>query len=196
MDSKIRAKSRALAVLREQQLGSTTQLTAFALGGTVSRLLSAVTLVDKPVSTFRLAVRGAFLGAALGAAALGVIVTQRYLQAPRGETATTLAASQAETIAPAPHQAQPNDSVSLENTLSLVERDLTEHRPQLALQRLDDIATAPANPVVRDRATLLRVRTLLALGRPGEAKQVTDQALSRQPQPAQRQALEALITKP
>jgi hypothetical protein len=191
-DSKIRTKAAALTVLREQQLDRTTQFTAFALGGTVSRLLSAVTLVDRPVSALRLAFRGIALGVAFGAATLTFVVSQRYLQTPHDtdrSTATTLHAPDA---ALAPHEPQHIPTTSLDSALSLVELDLTEHRPNLALQRLDDLANARFTENAKDRFTLLRIRATLALGRRNEAKQLVEQALATESRPIQRQALEAL----
>jgi hypothetical protein len=198
MDSKVRAKARALAVLRERELGTTTQLTAFELGGTISRLLSAVTLVDKPVSIWRLAVQGATIGTLVGAAALTVLVMQRYLHAPEGTLTTAVAGhsiplQQEGTESIPPFDTRTQNENSVENALSLMERDVREGRPELALERLKPISTTKLAPNDFNHATILRVRALVALGRNEEAKRLVLASPLVTPTQEQKEALERAL---
>lgn len=195
LDSKVQAKARALSVLREQEVGSTTQLTAFALGGTVSRLLSAVTLVDKPVSALRLAFRGALLGTAIGAAALSVIAMQRFLRTPQERYDSSVATQPAAVVAKSPQEVLAPSANQVAIVLAQTERDLNDGRPLLALNRLDSVSSLALTAAAREQAMVLRVRTLVALGRDIEAQKLVTRAKAAQPSASFLGALETALTK-
>jgi hypothetical protein len=126
---------------------------------------------------------------------------QRYLQAPEG-TLTTAAAGhsiplqQDETESATPFDSRLDSVKSIENALSLMERDVHEGRPELALERLKPISTTKLSPNAFNQATILRVRALVALGRYEEAKKLVLASPLVTPTQEQKEALErALLGK-
>jgi len=173
---KAETKARALAALREQQLGSTTQLTAFALGDTVTRLLGTVTLAGKPATSMRLAMRGAALGAVLGAAALGIVATHRMLALPTSVGTDVATGVAPESVAFAPKQSvgEPEPKVL---TLADAERAIAQGKGSEFLAALDRLQGDAKDENGRNQTLLLRIRTLIGLGRMDEAKHLIEASL-------------------
>jgi hypothetical protein len=151
-----------------------------------------VTLVDKPVSAFRLVLRGALLGTALGAAALSVIAMQRYLRAPQDRIVVT---QSVDAVEKSPHEVIAPSANQVAQVLTQAERDLNEGRPLLALNRLDSVSALALTANTREQSTVLRVRALVALGRDIEAQQLVARANASQPSASYRSALESALTK-
>lgn len=148
---KIDTKARALSVLRDQQVGTTTALSAFALGTTVTRLVGAITQAGKPVSPFKLALRGAFIGASAGLAALILIAAGRSFTSPDSTQESALAASPL------------SSPGATESPLALVEAQLQRGEAEAALTRLNALERLPLDPATRESAAQLRVRALNAI---------------------------------
>ncbi|MGC4067220.1 MAG: hypothetical protein QM784_21775 [Polyangiaceae bacterium] len=200
-ESKARTKAMALLALRQRQLGSTTQLSAFALGETVDRLLGAVTLANKKVSSFHLAMRGAVVGVLVGAAALAVIATGRWLTRPTPDVAPTVAA-QPVSRAPSPQATLIRQSIREQSNFdSLAIRD-AEHRldsgdPEGALKRLDEATKSPGTGAtdvkIPTPVVVLRVRCLAVLGRNAEARALGTRALAEASDPRDASELKRLL---
>lgn len=181
----------ALEALRAPELGRTTQLTSFALGDSVARLLGTVTLTGTPVSSLRLALRGAAIGAAFGACALALVVARRgAFFAP--DASSRLAAS------PSREFAAPGDRALLElQTLRTwtpedVRRAVQTGEGPYVLRSLEEAAKQVTDEATRFELTRTRVQALMLLGRRLEAEQTVTQALSRASQ-EQAAVLKALL---
>ena len=172
---KAETKARALAALREQQLGSTTQLTAFALGDTVTRLLGTVTLAGKPATSMRLAMRGAALGAVLGAAALGIVATHRMLAQPANVETSVAVGVESEPIAIAGESVGAAEPKVL--TLADADRAIAQGKGSEFLAALDRLQGDAKDENGRNQTLLLRIRTLIGLGRMDEAKHLIEASL-------------------
>jgi hypothetical protein len=184
-EGKARARTMTLLALRQRQVGSTTQLSAFALGETVNRLLGAVTLSNRKASAFHLALRGAAVGVVMGAAALTVIATGRWLSRPTPDSAPAMAAqpvSDPQAKEAAPRLPSPTDSLPLGGAaVRDAQSRFDAGDPKGAMLRLDEAEKELASidgaakrplPVV-----LLRIRCLAALGRTEEARVLGDRAI-------------------
>jgi len=172
---KAETKARALAALREQPLGSTTQLTAFALGDTVTRLLGTVTLAGKPATSMRLAMRGAALGAVLGAAALGILATHRMLAQPANVETSVAVGVESEPIAIAGESVGAAEPKVL--TLADADRAIAQGKGSEFLAALDRLQGDAKDENGRNQTLLLRIRTLIGLGRMTEAKHLIETSL-------------------
>jgi hypothetical protein len=126
---------------------------------------------------------------------------QRYLQAPEGTLTTAVAGhsiplQQEGTESIPPFDTRSQNDKSVENALSLMERDVHEGRPELALERLKPISTTKLAPNAFNQVAILRVRALVALGRIEEAKRLVSASPLVTPTKAQKEALDlALLGK-
>lgn len=191
--SRARAKAIALEALRSEELGRTTQLTSFALGDSVSRLLSSVTLSGAKVSSLRLALRGAAIGTAFGIAALGVVTIKRFAL-PTPQSAYSQAAGPSE-----PSLGEgPNKLATLQTVQTLTRADLAREiqagRGEHVLSLLDAASRSTSEPLARYELTLRRIQTLMLLGRKLEAQKLATAALVAAT-PAQTLSLKTLLVE-
>lgn len=80
--------------------------------------------------------------------------------------------------------------------LDAAQRAFAAGRPSVALQNLDTHRRLFANPHLLPEATLVRIESLLALGRSIEARKLGEQLLSAQPTGALSQRVRSLLNQP
>jgi hypothetical protein len=119
-----------------------------------------------------------------------VTISGPAIPAPAAEAESTASGVAAQ---PAPVAEAPPGLAAEVLALREARRALASGQPSTTLQLLDAYETRFVHPVLLPEATVMRIEALLALGRTGEARTISDRLLAEQPNSAYAQRVRSLL---
>lgn len=188
-------KARTLAEVSQHlaRAAATTNFSGIALGSTVHRLIGAVTLYGSAAGPWRLILRGSVVGAITGALALAAIVLLRWTHAKEPTNELTPLAQPRSVPVATPSTTADTTRVPTNSGLELQARERTllrdaameldAGRAASALESLDALIHDYPDSRALPRATVLKVKALLHLGRTTDARAAAKPLLEALPSP-------------